>query len=452
MLHVKVIFLAARVSRLTGFMKKRFATIDRTEGLPIRFNYIPFVSYFAAPLKTIRCLLLLSALLPGFLKAQGPREILMKARAKCHDINSGYYEYTEYAKLPGRTDTVQSNYDCYFQKLPDDEVLPFAFHCRYHTGWEPEEDMMYTGNELIEFLPGSNLAIVFNKATCAREIHARRHEFKFYAPLSGAEYNPLPDSEELSNSSLDMAWYGEEIISGVPCLHILVSKYPPATGKADLQTLQTDYHFWIREDDFLPVQYSVAHTGMMNNVMVTQYEKYVLTRYEFNKPADKLQFTRQSIPLKYQFKDYVPDRGPVRSAADSIAPSWTLTTLSGKTVSLSDLKGRLVILEFFYKESPGCILALPDLENLHKKYRKKGVRVLGIDIKGKDDTKLQGFLYSLRVTYPVLRGNKEVAANYHVTSCPTLFIIDKEGRLIYSFEGHTNEMKEEVEKVINKNL
>ena len=74
------------------------------------------------------------------------------------------------------------------------------------------------------------------------------------------------------------------------------------------------------------------------------------------------------------------------------------------------------------------MLALPALQNLHEKYNDKGLKLIGIDpydTKEKDD--IDNFLAKRGVTYTVLFGGKDIAKEYHVSSYPTIYLIDKKG-------------------------
>jgi thiol-disulfide isomerase/thioredoxin len=75
--------------------------------------------------------------------------------------------------------------------------------------------------------------------------------------------------------------------------------------------------------------------------------------------------------------------------------------------------------------------AIPILQSLHEKYHAKGLQVVGINPYDTKEDDLPTFLGKRGVTYPVLLGGKEVAANYHVSGYPTLYLIDQEGQIIF---------------------
>jgi thiol-disulfide isomerase/thioredoxin len=135
-----------------------------------------------------------------------------------------------------------------------------------------------------------------------------------------------------------------------------------------------------------------------------------------------------------------------QASADA-APDFTLQDMNGKTVSLSNFKGKVVIIDFWATWCPPCRAAIPGLERLHKAYGQKGLVVLGISVdQGGWDT-VKEFQTGYGVTYPVLKGNDDVFAKYMVRSIPMLVITDREGKVrkrvigVMSEEDLENEVK-----------
>jgi peroxiredoxin len=109
------------------------------------------------------------------------------------------------------------------------------------------------------------------------------------------------------------------------------------------------------------------------------------------------------------------------------APDFTLQDMSGKKVSLSGLKGSVVLLEFWTTWCPPCRTSIPALEHLHKTYGGKGLTILAIsmDEGGWDD--VRAFMAEHKITYPVLQGTEDVSLQYQVRMIPAMFLVDKQG-------------------------
>jgi thiol-disulfide isomerase/thioredoxin len=160
----------------------------------------------------------------------------------------------------------------------------------------------------------------------------------------------------------------------------------------------------------------------------------------------------KSIPDYFKIKDYVPYKSPDPLAKNTIAPNWQLISLSGERISLADLKGKLVLIDFFYKGCYPCILAFPSLQALYEKYKDKGLLLLGIDPYDKKEDDIESFLAKHGVTYTVLLGGKDVANDYQVSSYPTIYIVDKNGKIIFTQVGYGKGIETILEKVILENL
>jgi|GEM_PF-1050636 len=130
----------------------------------------------------------------------------------------------------------------------------------------------------------------------------------------------------------------------------------------------------------------------------------------------------------------------------SMAPDFTLQDLSGNTVSLSDFKGKVVLIDFFATWCPPCRASVPAIERLHTNYTDKGLVVLAISLdEGKWDY-VKSFQSEYGITYTILKGTDDVAMQYMVRTIPTLVIADKKGNVWKRIIGFGNEeWQEQVE-------
>lgn len=114
----------------------------------------------------------------------------------------------------------------------------------------------------------------------------------------------------------------------------------------------------------------------------------------------------------------------------TIAPAFTAPAYQGAPISLDRFRGRPIVLNFWASWCPPCRAEMPALEAAYKKYRARGVVVIGID--GATDTwaASRTFLSARGVTYPVGRDERgQVAQTYHVAALPTTFFIRADGRV-----------------------
>jgi thiol-disulfide isomerase/thioredoxin len=386
-------------------------------------------------------------------KIPKPEKILKKSFDKCQTIENGYYEMEHYMKYMSNKDTTLQIYNCYFNKLKDDSIYSSAFHYQMFSENEYKRDVLYTGDDFVNYSEKDSTGKIMSKKLWAKDIKSYSHNYTFYSPLINKESYPLPKDSDFIDKKNIFEYIGEETINNIPCYHIRKSIIPENDSSEMMKTLRTEINYWINKQDYIPIQYSIAIDLVMNNDTMYQFEKNNLTKYALNNLKDETQLKLASVPSYINLKDYKPYKSPELLSKDTIAPNWSLISLKDKTINLSDYKGKLVLIDFFYKSCYPCMLALPALQNLHEKYNGKGLEVIGIDpydTKEKDD--IANFLAKRGVTYTVLLGGKDVAKEYHVSGYPTMYLIDKNGKIILSQVGYGEGVEEELEKIIKENL
>ena len=116
------------------------------------------------------------------------------------------------------------------------------------------------------------------------------------------------------------------------------------------------------------------------------------------------------------------------------APAFTLTDLNGKSVSLSDFRGKIIVLDFWATWCPPCRREIPDFIDLQREYGSRGVQIVGIALD--EPEKVQAFARQNGMNYPVLLGSDEISMKYGgIEGIPTTFIIDRDGKIVNRFEG-----------------
>lgn len=127
-------------------------------------------------------------------------------------------------------------------------------------------------------------------------------------------------------------------------------------------------------------------------------------------------------------------------AGSTTAPNFTLQDMNGNSVSLSDYRGKVVLLEFWATWCPPCRAAIPGLETLYKKYKDKGLVILAVSMDNSSDWEfVKSFIKDYRMTYPVLKGTEEVSALFHVRAIPLLLVLDKKGSIVKQHVGFVYE-------------
>jgi len=130
----------------------------------------------------------------------------------------------------------------------------------------------------------------------------------------------------------------------------------------------------------------------------------------------------------------------------TMAPTWKLQDLDGKTVSSADFKGKVVILDFWATWCPPCRAEIPGLIDLQKTYAKQGLMVVGISLDqgGADDVK--AFVRKFGMNYPVLIADDRVQQAFGgFDAIPVTLVIDRQGRIVNRHLGLTEKGEFEAE-------
>lgn len=134
------------------------------------------------------------------------------------------------------------------------------------------------------------------------------------------------------------------------------------------------------------------------------------------------------------------------------APDFTLQTMDGKKVSLSDYKDQVVMINFWASWCGPCRQEMPELNTLYDTYKKAGFVLLGINL---DDSKaaVDKSLQKTPVTFPVLLDPKgKVAELYKNKAMPSSYFVDRKGNLAYLHQGYRPGEEAEYKKIIRKLL
>jgi cytochrome c biogenesis protein CcmG/thiol:disulfide interchange protein DsbE len=122
-----------------------------------------------------------------------------------------------------------------------------------------------------------------------------------------------------------------------------------------------------------------------------------------------------------------------RVAASEPAPDFTLEALAGEPVTLSKLRGKPVLVDFWATWCGPCEATIPVLVAFHRKYAGR-VHVLGVSVDWDRDA-VAPFAERHAMSYPVLFGDESLALDYGAPGFPTLFVVDVEGRIAEAHVG-----------------
>ena len=122
-------------------------------------------------------------------------------------------------------------------------------------------------------------------------------------------------------------------------------------------------------------------------------------------------------------------------ASKDIPPDFTLESLTGEKITLSDFTGHVVVLNFWATWCPPCRAEIPDFQAAWDKYKDNGVVFLGVSI-DQNKSDVESYIKDSGVTYTILLDlTNQVAGLYGISAIPTTFILDVDGSVLFSQVG-----------------
>ena len=115
-----------------------------------------------------------------------------------------------------------------------------------------------------------------------------------------------------------------------------------------------------------------------------------------------------------------------------LAPNVTFTTIEGNQISMASLKGKVVLVNFWATDCPGCIKEMPQLIETYNQYNKKGFEIIAVAMPYDPPAQVLNYTKMKALPFPVMHdGLAEITNQFgKVALTPTAFIYDKQGRLV----------------------
>jgi peroxiredoxin len=236
----------------------------------------------------------------------------------------------------------------------------------------------------------------------------------------------------------------DTIINGKANSHLIANVFDTLENNQHLYSYR---NYYIDKQTALPSLVTIIGKYKNNGLVNTYYEEI---KY-FNYQLDRSDITVANFVRPKGFKPRESQAPLALLALGTTAPDWTLNDANGRQVSLSQLHGKVVLLDFYFIGCSGCMASIKPLNSIYEKYKSKDLIIASLTERDSKNAVLD-FEKRYKIKYPGYLHAADVVKSYHVRSFPTFYFIDKEGKIGGVFIGCENDFEEQVTSVVDSLL
>jgi peroxiredoxin len=357
--------------------------------------------------------------------------LLQNTIDKLESYKNYSYQYV-YKQKEVFSDTLILNEKYVLLKVPEEKDLGYFFKHEYGDMKLPATDL-YNGTNLISLNP-------VDSTYRTDKIQAMR----FDRTLPG-ELNWLKTFLKKNPSKIVQS--GDTTFNSINSYHLILNTKDTIINK---DHLYVRIHLFIDKVTGLPVgKLTRARTADFGKEVTNYYTEENYFNYKINQ--DSINTAYFAMPEGFHPPKEKPKEQTALLAPGTNAPDWTLYDTDDKKTSLSQMKGKIVLLDFFFVGCVPCMNALAPLDKLHEKYKNKNFAMLSIS--DRDSKKLvTAFKKNQRIKNQMYPTGGDVAKLYHITGAPTFYFIDKEGKIASSIIGYADDFEQKATSIIDNLL
>ncbi len=388
------------------------------------------------------------------LSAQSVEQICIGVNEYAKNLRSAYYEADIIIEENGQTTT-------YFNKVS------FQKNKYGNKIFAKINAQIYSSNELIQqvFCDNKRFTLIDSYENIAEQYDKEDYE-EFIKQI---DVNVIPEFvfnkpifnlKAIEKGEILVERKEDTIINGFEMFRILETLMK-------FDTLSYIKEHYIRKSDFLPIAKNTTINYLNQEKAIVKSKSYqvMLSRIDentaYHEARFEFDFRNSAIDLRYKSRKSLnrqwieQERNQSTFAYGSEALDFKVEDVFSKPFELKANKGKVVIMAFFYNSCSPCVPVLNDLQKIYEKYKEEGVEVIALNpVDSKlGEEEMQSFVQEHNITYHVAQiPRNSVEEMYLVRYFPTIFIIDKKGRVVYSHQGYNTLFKDKISDIIDKEL
>lgn len=180
-----------------------------------------------------------------------------------------------------------------------------------------------------------------------------------------------------------------------------------------------------------------------------QSRNFLIKDLKLNEPSFTFNPEDKSFLEAYQQEVPEVNKALLELVGKTLSP-FTLQTFKNTAVSSEQFKGKVVLLDFWEVWCGPCVASMPKVQELHNKYKNKGLLVYGV-INETDQLEPSKLLVEKKkISFPMLIGNEKMKKDFHLDAVPLYVLINKEGKISFVHEGYSDEIEKAIEKLLGE--
>lgn len=350
------------------------------------------------------------------------KQILQLVQSELDSISTMEYDVKSFMLFMGHTDTMITNAHCYTQKDSMDKAVGYY----YRIDLDTSRNLYGKAGAFWETPSG---CMLLDKKTPKHYLFQALSNIRMY-------------KHWLKHNDSYPQYLGIDTHQNRVCWVIKINR------KVDSECTEIYNILYIDTLQRLPIR-GIEYFNCLGGM--TQYKEYHISNLQCDVEIDDdlfLPTTPEIIDRKINYDSLTI------AIIGKAAPEWTLQKAEDttQTLSLSDFKGKVVLLDFWYMSCYPCIKAIPEIKKLKQKYQGQ-LEILAINSFDKNKLDLlREFIEKKEMNYTILLGDRELDKQYFVPGYPSFYLIDKKGKIAYMSWGYGSGMVHEFSVEINKLL